>query len=252
MIESGPRISGDFHELTPLVFSGCPLLSALASLAGDEAFAQAQAQQHDPKLANFWDAYFDEAERDPTHVSRGSNDADLLDPARRVQLIHATDSGLIYPDGIDAKQLLPDPDVVVTLNPSHFRPAADDTKAIARSKGCQIRLDCIQTRPIMNLIAPMAWAGLAAWSLDKTAYSASKVSDLNTNPVIDPKTGKQKIAIKASPGPAAPQLKDLDFVRPERARHSRTQPGDSARRGRSARTERQGRQHKQQAAERAG
>lgn len=193
-------------------FQDAALLSALASLAGEEAFAQ--AQPHDPKLSNFWDAYFDEAERDPTHISRGSNDADLLDPAKRVQLIHATDSGLIYPDGIDAKQLLPDPDVVVTLNPSHFRPAPDDTKAIARSKGCQIRLDCVQTRPIMNLIAPMAWAGLAAWSLEKTTYSASKVSDLQANPVMDPKTGKQKVVVKATPGPAAPQLKDLDFVDP--------------------------------------
>jgi hypothetical protein len=195
-------------------FQDAALLSALASLAGEEAFAQVQAQQHDPKVSNFWDAYFDEAERDPTHVSRGSNDAALIDPSKRVQLIHATDSGLIYPDGIDAKQLLPDPDVVVTLNPSHFRPAPDDTKAIAKSKGCQIRLDCVQTRPIMNLIAPMAWAGLAAWSLDKTTYSASKVSDLNANPVMDPKTGKQKIVIKASAGPAAPQLKDLDFTDP--------------------------------------
>src|ERR1039458_7292661 len=87
-----------------------------------------------------------------------------------------------------------DSDVVVTVNPSHFRPAPDDHKAISRSKNCQIRVDCVQTRPIMNLLAPMAWAGLASWSVDRTTQSATKVTDLNANAVIDPKTGKQKIA----------------------------------------------------------
>ncbi len=192
-------------------FQDAALLSALAALAEEKSFAQAAK---DEKLSNFWDAYFDEAERDPNQVSRGSNDASLIDPSKRVQLIHATDSGLIYPDGIDNSQLLNESDVVINVSPAHFRPAPDDRKAISRSRGCQIRLDCVQTRPIMNLIAPMAWAGLAAWSLDKTTYSASKVTDLSANPVIDPKTGKQKIVIKTTPGPGAPELKALDFTDP--------------------------------------
>jgi hypothetical protein len=193
-----------------LFFQDIALLSALAAITEQEGLAQPQ----NTKVSDFWDAYFDEASRDPTHVSRGSNDASLIDPAKKVQLIHATDSGLIYPDAIDSKQLLSASDAVVTVNPNHFRPAPDDHRAIAKSKGCQIRLDCIQTQPIMNLIAPMAWAGLAAWSADKTTYSATKVTDLQANPVIDPKTGKQKIAIKTTPGPMPTDLKDLDFRDP--------------------------------------
>lgn len=191
-------------------FQDAALLSALAALAEEQGYAQAK----DPRVSNFWDAYFDEAERDPNTVSRGATDASLIDPAKRVQLIHATDSGLIYPDGIDPTQLLSDSDVVVTVNPAHFRPSPDDKKLISRSKGAQIRLDCVQTRPIMNLIAPMAWAGLASWSLEKTTYAASKVTDLNANPVIDPKTGKQKVVDKETPGPGAPDLKSLDFTDP--------------------------------------
>src|SRR5580704_6038949 len=122
-------------------FQDAALLSALAALAEEKSFAQAAK---DEKLSNFWDAYFDEAERDPNQISRGSNDADLLDPAKKVQLIHATDSGLVYPDTIDAKQLMAAGDVVVTVNPAHFRPAPDDLKAISRSKGAHIRVDCIQ------------------------------------------------------------------------------------------------------------
>src|ERR1035441_2907428 len=174
-------------------FQDAALLSALAGIVEQEGYAQPK----DDTVSNFWDAYFDEAERDPNQISRGS-----------------TDGGLIYPDGIDAKLLLAESDVVVTVNPSHFRPAPDDHKAIARSKNCQIRVDCVQTRPIMNLLAPMAWAGLASWSVDRTTQSATKVTDLNANAVIDPKTGKQKIAIKTTAGPSPPELKDLDFSDP--------------------------------------
>jgi len=183
-------------------FENIALFSALAALTEEEGFSQPQ----DDKVSNFWDAYFDEASRDPNQVSRGSNDADLIDPNKRVQLIHATDSGLIFPEDIDDKLLPAESDVVVTVNPSHFRPAPDDHKAIARSRGAQIRLDCIQTRPIMNLIAPMAWSGLAAWSLDKQTYS--------TTSTIDPSTKKTTSHIKVNAGPAPPNLKDLDFRDP--------------------------------------
>src|SRR5947209_4272151 len=154
-------------------FHNAALFSALAALGE----AQGDAQENASSMSDFWDAYFEEAERDPTHVSRGSNDASLLDPQRKVQLIYAGESGLMYPDGIDTKLLLPEEDVVLNIAPARFRPAPDDHRAIGKSKGCQIRLDCVQTRPIMNLIAPMAWAGLAAWSVEKTTTSATKVTD---------------------------------------------------------------------------
>src|ERR1035441_6946555 len=89
-------------------FQDIALLSALAGIAEQGGYAQAK----DEKLSKFWDAYFDEAERDPTQISKGSKDGDLLDPSKKMQLIHATDSGLIYPDPIGAKQLMAEGDVV--------------------------------------------------------------------------------------------------------------------------------------------
>jgi len=179
-------------------FEEVALLSALAAVWQEEG----HAQDKNNNLSNFWDSYFAEATRDPAVISRGATDNELIDPARKVQLIHASPDGLRYVDTIADSELKPDSDVVVTINPGHFRPAPDDHKAVARSKGCQIRLDWVQTRPIMNLLAPMAWAGLAAWSVDKQSDSAIK--DIN-NKVIGTKTNA---------GPATPALKDLDFRDP--------------------------------------
>jgi len=191
-------------------FQDVTLLSALLALVQEEGYAQ----DKDEKTSDFWDAYFTEASRDPSQVSRGSTDSNLIDPTKKVQLIQATDAGLRYPDAIADSELRSDSDVVVTLNAGHFRPAPDDHKAISKSKGAQVRLDWIQTRPIMNLIAPMAWAGLAAWSVDKTTYSYGKISDSSGNTVMDKKTGKAVITKTVKAGPATPALNDLDFKDP--------------------------------------
>jgi hypothetical protein len=188
-------------------FQDIVLLSALAGIGEQEGYSQAK----DEKVSNFWDAYFEEAERDPNHVSRGSNDADLMDPSKKVQLIHATDSGLIYPDTIDAQQLMDASDVVVTVNPAHFRPAPDDQKAISKSKGAHIRVDCVQTRPIMNLVAPMAWAGLAAWSLEDTTYTKTMAN--STSAPYSLSSGKRVGAEKMT-SPTLGNLSDLDFRDP--------------------------------------
>jgi hypothetical protein len=63
-------------------FQDIALLSALAGIAEQGGYAQAK----DEKLSKFWDAYFDEAERDPTQISKGSKDGDLLDPSKKMQL----------------------------------------------------------------------------------------------------------------------------------------------------------------------
>jgi len=192
-------------------FQNFALLSALAALPEGELLAQ---EAEPSKLSDFWDAYFEEAERDPNQVSRGANDQDLMEPEKKVQLIYASDSGLMYPDGIENKQLLADEDAVLTINPAHFRPAPDDHKAISKSNGCQIRLDCMQTRPIMNLIAPMAWAGLAAWSTSKVTETATPLKDSKGASIMDPKTGQPKMSMKTNAGPAIPDLKALDFKDP--------------------------------------
>jgi hypothetical protein len=192
-------------------FEDVALLSALAAALEQQGYSQPA----DAAMSNFWDSYFSEATRDPNQISRGASDGDLVDPARKVQLVQGTKEGLRLPDAIPDSELRSDTnDVVVTMNPGHFRPAPDDSRAVARSRGCQVRMDWFQTRPIMNLLAPMAWAGLAAWSVDKTAYAESYRKDINGAKVLDPKTGKPIVDTSVKAGPAPPALKDLEFRDP--------------------------------------
>src|SRR5215469_1009223 len=191
-------------------FENLALLGTLAALTDQEAIAEPQ----DGKLSDFWDAYFEEATRDPANGSRGAaDDSNLLDPTRKVQLIQATNSGLRYPDAISDTELHTASDVVVTVNPGHFRPAQDDARAVAKSRGAQIRLDWVQTRPIMNLLAPMAWAGLAAWGVEKRTVSVSPKKDASGKPVLD-SSGKQEYDKKVTAGPTPPELAQLDFRDP--------------------------------------
>lgn len=190
-------------------FEEIAMLSVLAAMVEEEGFAETQ----DSKMSDFWDSYFSEATRDPNQVSRGSTDSTLIDPSKKVQLIHASDSGLRYPDTIADSELPDDSDVVLTIAPGHFRPAPDDHRAIARSKSAQVRLDCVQTRPIMNLLAPMAWSALAAWSVNKTNYSYSKVTEKDGSTAMM-SNGQPKIAAKLNPGPNPPDLNSLDFQDP--------------------------------------
>jgi hypothetical protein len=167
-------------------------LAALAAVAAKPGLGVIQ----DPKLSEFWDAYFAEATGTHTEESRGGQArSPLIDPERQVQLIHATPNGLQYPDKIPQSELRGDADnVVVTFNPGHFRPSPNDYRAIRRSNGSQVRVDWFQKQPIMNFLAPMAWAGLAAWSERKTSYDA-----------------KSKKQVQ---GPIPPTLQQLDFRDP--------------------------------------
>src|SRR5579872_680788 len=99
-------------------FQDISLLAALAALVEDEAGAQVKDEQ----VSKFWDGYFAEATRQSTESTKGTaGGPNVLDPARQVQLIHATPDGLRYPNTIPDSDLRNDADnVVVTLNPGHF------------------------------------------------------------------------------------------------------------------------------------
>jgi hypothetical protein len=194
------RLEGDSMSTRRSFFQDATLLTALVALARKEGYAQPDGE----KVSRFWDAYFAEATRDPTQVSKGGTDGDMIDPSKKVQLIHATPTGLRYPDTIPDAELRSDAnDVVVTVNPGHFRPSPDDHTAIRKSKGCQVRLDWFQKQPLVNFIAPMAWVGLASWgsekpTKDKTGKSLSACGATSVNPCV----------------PVLPGLKDLDFRDP--------------------------------------
>ena len=171
-------------------------LAALGSLLPEEI----RAQPANAKMQDFWKAYFDEAERTDDRPTREAS-LQEVDPKKRVNFVNGTDKGLRFSGDIAKTELLSsDENVVLTVNPGHFRPSSDDLGLIHKASGSHIRLDWFQKQPVMSLVAPMAWAGLAVWTVGK----------MNAAP---PKTASgAKGTVPAAPLP--PKLTDLDFRDP--------------------------------------
>jgi hypothetical protein len=172
-------------------FHEAALLSVLAAIGGE-----IEAQPSVKKAQDFWDAYFDEAERTDDRPRRDAAST-TLDPRKITNFLQVTDNGLRFSSDIGSGELMapppPEKDVVLTVTPGIFRPSTDDHSSIQKSRGSQVRVDWFQKQPLMNLVAPMAWAGLAAWSPTR----------------VDPKT--QKVTAAA---PIPPTLANLNFRDP--------------------------------------
>ncbi|SPE39966.1 hypothetical protein SBA3_3520001 [Candidatus Sulfopaludibacter sp. SbA3] len=54
-----------------------------------------------------------------------------------------------------------------TINLGQFRPSKADRTVFSQLQSSSLRVDCVQTRPMMNLFAPLAWASLASLFPDK-------------------------------------------------------------------------------------
>jgi hypothetical protein len=173
-------------------FYDVTILSALAAAISREAEAQ---EPYAKKTQEFWDAYFDEAERTDDRPRKEAATT-TLDPKKIVNFLQGTDKGLRFSSDIAPTELMapppPEKDVVVTVTPGIFRPSSDDHSSIQKSRGSQVRVDWFQKQPLMNLVAPMAWAGLAAWSPTRS----------------DPKTKK------TGKPPIPPTLTQLNFRDP--------------------------------------
>ncbi len=173
-------------------FQDVAILSALAAAFAGEVEAQPAAK----KTQEFWDEYFDEAERTDDRTSRGATGPTTLDPKKIANFLQGTDNGLRFSSDIANTELMappsPEKDVVVTVTPGVFRPSTDDHSRIQEARGSQVRVDWFQKQPLMNLVSPMAWAGLAAWSPNRN----------------DPMTKKPKAA------PLPPDLTGLNFRDP--------------------------------------
>ena len=89
-------------------------------------------------------------------------------PEREVRFLYHGSKGLAFTSDIPANSLLDHAgDVSVTLNLGQFRPAKSDQIAFRQLQSSSLRVDCVQTRPMMNLFAPLAWASLASLFPDK-------------------------------------------------------------------------------------
>ena len=118
----------------------------------------------------FWSGFFDSVNPDvPEGSKRGDDTSNMPDPQRMVQYMHySDDKGLRFVDDIDKQELLySDGDVVVDMSLGQYRPASGDLTA------SQLRLDCVQTKPIMAVLSPLAWSAMVALAPDKAGSMPS-------------------------------------------------------------------------------
>jgi hypothetical protein len=139
------------------------LLSAQAAMP-----PAAEDTPHDSM--DFWGGFFDSVNpNSPTYgikgQQRGAKDQ-LPDPAVMTQYLHYGDQDrkLRYATDISSSELLDhDGDVAVSIQLSQYRQG--DGEGVQRAT--QMRVDTTQTRPYMNIIAPLAWTALASLMPDR-------------------------------------------------------------------------------------
>src|SRR5579875_3572091 len=164
--------------------------SAAAPLPADEA-------PHDSMA--FWAGFFDSVNPNvPEGSKRGDDASNMPDPQRTVQYMHySDDKGLRFVDDIEKQELLNyDGDVVVDMSLGQYRPASGDVTP------SQFRLDCVQTKPIIAVLSPLAWSAMVALapdkagsipSLDQLGFKSGSATT-GTNQVVLPK-GLGKVSV---------------------------------------------------------
>ena len=125
----------------------------------------------------FWDEFFTSFY--PTFEERGFSISvqepntrgkpQLNDRDRKVQFLHFNqNSGLRYLSDVKSDELMDyDGDVTVTATLGQFRPSVEDQQLLESVKSSSLRVDFVQTRSFLDVLAPMAWAALAVFEHDK-------------------------------------------------------------------------------------
>lgn len=158
--------------------------------------------QHD--AFNFWNSYFDSV--DTTHKTRGALPKVQVGD-RQIEYLHYGPKGLRYLEDIDESELLDHyGDVQITAELAGCRPGNGDQAHFQR--GAQFRLDCAQTRPYMNLVAPLAWSLMASLKADKAGklptmqalgFNAGSTSS-NTKILLPSGAGKMGVNVYVTAG----------------------------------------------------
>lgn len=138
----------------------------LAGISGAQNQGPRTAEPH--ASYDFWSRFFDSE----LGGSRGLGQPEeqrLAAPERHCRYLFHGDQGLRYATEIRRDDLLDhDGDVAVSFSLGQFRPGAADSQTLQRLQSSQLRVDCVQVRPLINLFAPLAWSAIASVYPDKS------------------------------------------------------------------------------------
>jgi hypothetical protein len=139
------------------------LRSALEPSPADNDPLTQVNEPHDAQ--RFWQSFYDSI--DP---KKGGQKPSLEAEDRKVQYLHHGPAGFRYVNDIKVDELLDyDGDVLVTASLGQYRPGEADHELLGDVKTSQLRIDFVQTKSFLDILAPMAWAALAIFFHDKAS-----------------------------------------------------------------------------------
>jgi hypothetical protein len=116
-----------------------------------------------------------------------------------VRYLYFDQAGLRYTDQLKSEELLDHPgDVAVSIVLGQFRPGQSDAQSIRQLTSAQLRVDCVQTKGFLNLLAPAAWVAMASLYTNQ----AGKLPSLQTLGFQQPSllSGENKVILPGGSG----------------------------------------------------
>jgi hypothetical protein len=161
----------------------------LATLLAERAQSQTPAPSNAINTTQYWHEYYGQA------TARGPVDSDLS-----VLYWNKEDKkGVRYTDQVEKSELLDHTgDVTIDVVMSHFQPGTDDAKIVKQYDSAQLRVECIQTKPFLNILAPSTWIALAAL-YPNTAGKLPSLQQLGFEQA-DPMSGTNKVVLPGGIG----------------------------------------------------
>ncbi|MGD0099044.1 MAG: hypothetical protein ABSC60_01710 [Acidobacteriota bacterium] len=174
---------------------------ALAALMTESAAASPQQSLSNPSListTDFWGSFYDSVDPKKSRGQKGVKGKPAV-AGKDVRYLYYDNAGLRYTDQLKPTDLLDHPgDVAVSITLGQFRPGHSDAQAIRQLTSSQLRVDCVQTRSFLNLLAPAAWVAMASLYTDQ----AGKLPSLQTLGFQQPNllSGDNKVILPGGSG----------------------------------------------------
>lgn len=181
----------------------------LAALLAERAAAGPQPTG-DPssiQTGDFWGSFYDSVDPKKSRGLRGTKGKPAV-AGKDVRYLYFDNAGLRYADQLKPTDLLDHPgDVAVSIMLGQFRPGHSDAQSIKRLTSSQLRVDCVQTKPFLNLLAPAAWVALASLYTDQ----AGKLPSLQTLGFQQPNllSGDNKVILPGGTGKFAVNVSSM-------------------------------------------
>jgi hypothetical protein len=173
----------------------------LAALLASDAAAQTKTALSPGEMRpnDFWGSFYDSV--DPSKGKGRRNNSQKPAQGKEVRFLYYDQaSGLRYADQLKRTDLLDHAgDVTVDVVLGQFRPGTEDNNKVVRQySSSQLRIDCVQTKSFLNILAPSAWVALASLFTDK----AGKLPSLQQLGFQQPNlmSGQNKVVLPGGSG----------------------------------------------------